>query len=269
MAIYSKLITVIMCAHSIAATAQEANMTQVNFNTGDKVSVYKDGELLYPIPAEHPTVYAEPNMSESFTAFGANWKRNASDYEYAISDLEDGSQRFILRPGDMREGSDTNNLRERAEASGSDNAEPISGIFDADFHYTPHAYDSASWSSIVQIITDDTDPSLSYQPLIKMQHRNGVLTLDAYGPGQFTNIATIAAPQLGEDKFVRITVDFSSGYVRWALDNATMFSGQVSMLAIEGQTSGNVYFKYGAYREGGVPETVITDFHSVTFEKRS
>lgn len=244
--------------------------TVFSFGKEDDVTVIRDGIILHPEASE---VFARDTASltdGSFEKFEKNWKRNASDYENAISDLGDGGLRFILRQGDMRAGADAAKLRERAEISGSDFATPLAGTYDFDFTVCVQAYDNASsWSSLVQILTDDTDPDMAYQPLIKMQTRpsEGRITLNTYLP-EFQEIGSIPTLPVQKDHKVRITVNFETGYMRWAVDGQTILSDVVEGMDIAGQNSAQIYPKLGAYREGPVTQTAVTDFHAVSFAQR-
>ena len=235
--------------------------TRIDFNTGDDVDVYRDGVIMHPAPEVFYSRGVTANNGNAVSAFGADWKRNASDYRGAINDMDDGGVRFILRRGDMRD-ADVSKLRERSELSGSGFAGPISGTYDADFTVTPHTYDSANWSSMVQIITT------KYQPLLKVQARSdrGVITLDGFLP-EFEEVASIPLLAVGSRNKMHITVSFETGYVHWFVNGATVYSGVLPGLAISGH-SDDVYFKFGAYREGSVLETTVTDFHDVSFKRR-
>lgn len=244
--------------------------TTISFSKDDDVTIIRDGKLLYPPEAQAFTDGATPKVDSKFEKFGHSWKRNASDYEHAINELDADGLRFILREGDMRDGSDATNKRERAEISGSDFAGPLSGIYDFDFTVTVQAYDgSTSWSSLVQLITDDSDPDLAYQPLLKMQARPSEerITLNAYVP-DFVELGSIPLLPLQAATTVRLTISFDNGYVRWAVNGETIHSGTVEGLDLVGQTPALVYPKVGAYRQGPVSGTAVNDFHAVSFKRR-
>ncbi|WP_341368968.1 hypothetical protein [Yoonia sp. BS5-3] len=242
-----------------------------SFSKDDDVTILRDGEVIYPAAS---SLFAREGVAlteDSFEKFGQTWKRNASDYENAIADLGADGLRFILREGDMRSGSDASKLRERAEISGSGFASDLAGTTDFDFTICVRAYDNAStWSSLVQILTDDSDPDLSYQPLVKMQTRpaEAHITLNTYLPA-FAEIARIPLLPLNEPHRMRITVNFETGYIRWAVNGETIVSTKVAGMDIAGQSDAGIYPKLGAYREGPVTETAVTDFNAVSFVSRS
>ena len=235
------------------------------------VTVIRDGALLHPEASETFASDTASLTEDSFNRFDKTWKRNASDYENAINDLGDGGLRFILRQGDMPAGSDQAKLRERAEISGSAFATPLAGTYDFDFTVSVQAYDNApSWSSLAQILTDDTDPDLTYRPLVKMQTRpsEGRITLNTYLP-EFQEVGSIPMLPVQTPHKVRITVNFETGYMRWVVDGQTIVSGIVTGMDLAGQNSARIYPKLGAYREGPVTQTAVTDFHAVSFVQRN
>ena len=244
--------------------------TRISFDKDDEVTIVRAGAQLYPPAAELFANNTMPKSDNAFEKFGRQWKRNASGYENAINELDTGGLRFILREGDMRDGDDAEKKRERAEISGSDFAGPLSGIYDLDATLTVQTYDgAASWSSLIQVITDDSDPELCYQPLLKMQARPTLdrITLDAYLPA-FAELCSIPLFPVQATTAVRISINFDTGYVRWAINGETKHSGIVAGLDFAGQTAARVYPKVGAYRQGPVSGTAVNDFHSVTFERR-
>jgi hypothetical protein len=201
-----------------------------------------------------------PLITDCFEAFGYSWKRTASDYKFAISQLSTEGIRTIVRPVDIWNGDPPE--RQRAEGSGFAFAREAKGTHIMRVDIVPQVKDSFNWSCLLQLMTEEP-----HQVQMKLQHRKGQrLHLDWYshssGPNQLVPIHSEPAFETGQRFSTTIEVNFDGGMVRWFLNDSLVFCGLIpSFSPIERK----VFPKYGGYREGLDEETTVTDFHNFLY----